>query len=579
MADTPDDLKGRPLRRLFRLLGVERKEITYIYIYAIINGLIYLSLPLGIQAILGLTLANEISSSWVILIVIVTLGTALAGAMQVMQISITEMLQQRIFTRSAFEFAYRIPRLKLEAIQKYYPPELVNRFFDTLQIQKGLPKILIDFSTAILQILFGLILLSFYHPFFVFFGVGLVSLLVLIVRATGGKGLTTSLDESEYKYQVAFWLEELARTLSTFKLAGDTRLPMEKTDKLVSKYLDARKKHFRVLIFQYGNIVAFKTVITAGLLIIGSILLIGRQINLGQFVASEIVIILIISSVEKLVLSADTVYDVLTAVEKIGKVTDLPLEQRHGIPFQQMDDGKGMAIRVKDLEFSHHGDPHPSLSEISLEAAPGEKVCISGYNGSGKTLLLNVIAGLYDSDTYRGILTYNDIPFSNYDPVPLRGYIGDFLSQKNLFRGTLLENLTINRPEVQIQDVMWALEQLELKDYVQSLPRGLETMILPDDPRMPQSVARKLVLAKCIAKVPRLLLMDELLDIVDLEERTRITQFLTTCEKWTLIGVSNDPVFASRCNKVYIMEKGRIVDSGSYEEVVRRPYAKALYCL
>lgn len=568
-------LTGRPIRRFFRMLSLDRKEIGFIYIYAIFNGIINLSLPLGIQAIIGLTLANEISSSWVILIAVVTLGTAIAGVMQILQVSLTEKLQQRVFARSAFEFAWRLPRLKLEKLTEYYPPELVNRFFDTQNVQKGLPKILIDFSQAILQILFGILLLSFYHPFFVFFGIGLSTILFLIIRLTGPKGLRTSLQESDYKYKVAYWLEEIARTLTSFKLSGETDLAVDKTNELVKKYLQSRKKHFKVLILQYANIVGFKTIVTAGLLILGSILLINRQINLGQFVASEIIIILVISSVEKLVLSAETVYDVLTAMEKLGKITDLPLERHEGIDFAEEDLKMPMTLKVKDMSFAFPGDPQLSLSNLTFEASPGESICISGTNGSGKSLTLSMVSGLYEN--YTGLISYNAIPIKNYDPITFRGHIGDCLHQKVLFRGTVMDNLTMGRPGITMESIRWTLEKLELTEFINSLPDGLNTELVPEGPRLPESISRKLILARSIAKRPRMLVMDDFLRSLDPGERDRISTFLTSCPLWTLVAASNDPIFASKCDRVYVMNQGIITASGSYEEISTRPESSQFF--
>ena len=185
-----------PVRRFFALLAPDRRDIFYIYFYAIFNGLVYLSLPLGIQAIINIIMGGQLSTSWVVLVVFVILGVAFSGGLQILQLTITERLQQRIFTKASFEFAYRIPRIKMEAVNKHYVPELMNRFFDTLSVQKGLPKILIDFSSATLQVVFGLFLLSLYHPYFILFGVVLVVLVYLIFRLTGKKGLDTSLRES-----------------------------------------------------------------------------------------------------------------------------------------------------------------------------------------------------------------------------------------------------------------------------------------------------------------------------------------------------------------------------------------------
>lgn len=575
MAEMYSSLAGKPVKRFLRLLSVERKDIYYIYIYAIFNGILYLSLPLGVQAIIGLVLANQISSSWIILTILVTLGTLAAGGLQIMQLSITERLQQRLFTKASFEFAYRIPRFQLSKIEKYYPPELVNRFFDVLNIQKGLPKILIDLSTATLQIIFGLILLSFYHPFFIFFGLGLIFILVLIFQITGPRGLYTSLQESDYKYKVVHWLEELARTLRTFKMAGETPLPLEKTNKLVNKYLDARKQHFVVLARQYGFIIGFKALITAGLLLLGSLLLIQREINIGQFVASEIIILLIISSAEKLILSMDTIYDVLTATEKIGKVTDIPLEQAQGFEFEQVGPKNCMMIDIKDLSIKADDQSGYILKNISLEVFPGEKFCISGFSGSGKTLLANTLAGLQDK--YEGIIAINGIPLRNYNLPMLRARIGECLSQKTLFEGTLLDNLTLGRQEVSNKDVQFALETLGLMNFVQSLSDGLYTEITPEGVYLPQSVVQKLVLARCIAKRPNLLVIDDIFTSMEKMEKERIIEYLTHESDCTLIAVSNDAYFASQCDRIVIMEKGIIVGQGDFETVNKLPAADKLF--
>ena len=293
--------KITPIQRFFRLLKPDGPEVRNIYIYAIFNGLINLSLPLGIQSIINLIQGGEVSTSWLVLVLIVSLGIALSGIVQINQLRITENLQQKIFTRSAFEFAFRIPRIKLKEFYNAYAPELMNRFFDVVSVQKNLSKILLDFSTATIQVTFGLILLSLYHPFFIVLSLFLVSMLYVIIRMTAKKGLQTSLEESKNKYKIAHWLEELARTNYAFKLAGETDLPLKRVDKLSDKYVNSREAHFSVLIKQYSLMVAFKVMVALGLLLIGGILVIEQKMNIGQFVAAEIIILLIINSVEKLV--------------------------------------------------------------------------------------------------------------------------------------------------------------------------------------------------------------------------------------------------------------------------------------
>ena len=288
-----------PSQRLWRLLASERRDITYLYIYAALAGLINLSLPLGVQSVIGFVSSGAVSTSLVVLIAFIVVGTLLVGGLQVMQVYLVEFIQQRLFARISLDFALRLPRVRTEDLDGQYLPELMNRLLDAPTLQKGLATILVDFSAAALQILFGLILLSFYHPIFIAFGVLLVLLLALMIRVTGPRGLHTSILESKYKYRVVAWLEDVARTVQTFRHPPRQELALTRTDTLVEGYLSARQSHFRVLLLQYWGFVAFKVLITATLLIIGCWLLIDRQINIGQFVASEIIILLIISAVER----------------------------------------------------------------------------------------------------------------------------------------------------------------------------------------------------------------------------------------------------------------------------------------
>lgn len=556
-----------PMQRFFGMLAADKQDIAYIYVYSIFSGLINLSLPLGIQAIISLIMAGQVSTSWGVLATLVTIGVAVVGGLKIMQLIITESLQQRIFARSAFEFAYRIPRFKTEAIFKDYPPELVNRFFDTLTVQKGLPKILMDFSAAALQILFGLILISFYNSAFLAFGLGLLVILILIFWATGQRGLETSLKESKYKYQVAHWLEEIARTMQAFKLAGTSKLHLQKVNDLTVNYLDARKKHFKILLFQFISIASFKTIITAGLLILGSILVINGEINIGQFVAAEIVIIQVMNAAEKLILSMDTVYDTLTALEKIGTVTDIALEDNEGMDFKAINHvDKGIKVKVNNLSYTFPNENEPLLNKLNFEIQMGEKICISGYNGSGKSTLLQIIAGLYENFT--GSLTYNDIPRDNLNINTLRYYIGNYSPQNELFDGTLLENITMGDHEVSLQDVAWAVNAVGLQDFIGNLSKGYNTVIEPMGGTMSRTIIKKIILLRAIVHKPRLLAMEELLAKFERKERENIIDFLTDKQqKWTLIVVSNDPDLAKKCDRVLVLKDGNIISQGSYEQV------------
>ena len=543
-----------PVQRLYKLLDIHRQEIISIYIYAAFNGILALTLPLGIQAIINLLTGGQVSTSWIVLVVLVIIGIGLSGFMQIMQLKISEDLQQKIFTRSSFEFAYRIPKMKLENLRNEYTPELVNRFFDTLTVQKGLPKILIEFSSSSLQIIFGLILLSLYHPFFILYSFLLLIIIILIFRLTGPKGLSTSLVESKYKYEVAHWLEEVGRSMATFKLAGNSPLPLGRTDETTTKYLTSRKAHFKTLLIQYFNLVTFKVLIAAGLLLIGGLLVINEQMNIGQFVASEIIIILILNSVEKLILSMETIYDVLTAVEKIGVITDIELERDNGEEIEPSD--KGISIKLNNVCFRYADSNTNALNKLNFHIKEGENFCLSGYNGSGKSLLLHIIAGMYDDFT--GTISFNDLPSTHIKKEQLHILIGDSLSKEDIFEGSIVENISLGKPGIEIQDIKKISEIIGLSDFIEDLPQGYKTKLLPEGLNIPTSIKRRIVLARAVIAKPKLLLLEESFNQLNEKDKDNFLNHILSMPT-TLIAVSNDPVVAEKFDKTIVLNKGEIL--------------------
>jgi ABC-type bacteriocin/lantibiotic exporter with double-glycine peptidase domain len=553
-------------KRFFKLLTAQKREISYIYLYAIISGIISLSLPLGIQSLVGFTTSGQVSTSIVVLITFIVLGIIVTGILQVLQLSIVEYIQQRLFTRTAFEFAFRIPRIKIESVLHQYAPELMNRFFDVITLQKGLAKILIDFTSAGLQILFGILLLSFYHPYFIFFGILLITVLIILLRFTGPQGLQTSLKESKYKYQVAGWLEEIARAMSTFKLASYSKLPMQKTDHLVGSYLNARKKHFKILVIQYYGFVIFKTLITAGLLILGVVLIVNKEINIGQFVASEIIIILIMSAVEKMIVSLDTVYDVLTSLEKIGHVTDLPIDPEYPSVYAPEADHKGIHLKIDKLSYRFPGGNEPVLKDISIDLPQGSRLCVSGFNGSGKRMLINMILGIMDN--YEGRILFNGFNQRDLNRSALMKKIGDNVSQEDLFEGTVIENITLGDESISHEEIRWAMALSGLERFVSEMPNGLATLLHYGWSGLPKSLEQRIILTRSLVHKPDLLLIDDFVLNIDHKEKKELYRRILSCgQPWTVILVSNDPGVAEQCDKVVVLRKGKIEVSGSFSEV------------
>jgi ABC-type bacteriocin/lantibiotic exporter with double-glycine peptidase domain len=545
-----------PLQRYFSLLKLDKRDISQIVFYAIFAGLVSLSLPLGIQAIINLIQAGQVSVSWVVLVIIVVIGVALVGILSLMQLRITENLQQKIFVRSSFEFSYRLPKIKFEELYNQYPPELANRFFDTISIQKGTSKLLIDFSTALLQILFGIILLSLYHPFFIFFGILLIILLYSIFKFSYNSGLESSLKESKYKYKVASWLQEIARNSFSFKKQDNFDFALNKNNLLVDEYLNYREKHFKIIKRQFSQLIVFKVIITASLLLIGGYLVLNQKMNIGQFVAAEIIILLVINSVEKIIIGLESLYDVLTSVEKIGQIVDLNIEE----PQSKNQDYcfTNITLEIENLTFKFPDSTDDVLKKINLKIEPGEKIYLEGDNGSGKTTLIRILSGAMQPTI--GSFFINDDTYRKIDLAQYRSQIGTITQGETPFEGTILENITFNNPIVSYEDIKWAIESVKLGTFIKTLPKGLETKIFPDGRQLSSSNAQKILLARSIVSKPKILFYEDPLDKMDEQATKEIIDFITDAKnKWTVIISSKNDYWKQKCTRKIKMQEGKII--------------------
>lgn len=543
-----------PWNRFLNLLALEKKDIAQIFYYAIISGILALSLPLGIQAIVNLIQGAQISTSWIVLVTLVTLGVILVGVLNLMQLRIIETIQQRIFVNSSFELSYRFPKIRMEALRNQYPPELANRFFDTLIIQKGLSKVLIDVPAALLQVIFALILLSFYNPLFIVFGMILLVAVYLVFLYTAKKGLSTSLEESKFKYKVAHWIQEIARSIVSFKLSGKTNLAIQKNDFLVDKYLNARESHFKIIKLQYIKLIVFKALVTSGLLLIGGILVLNQKLNIGQFVAAEIIILLVINSIEKLILGLEILYDMLTSIEKLGAILDIPLESQDG---ETPNFDQGIFIDLDAVKYEVANKSKPILNNVTLNINPESRIIIQGESGSGKSSLLRVLSGIIKPTS--GGMIVNGFSANSININHYRGHLGLSLSDEFPFEGTLRENLTFGDQLISDEEILKVLNHIGLSKFLRDLPKGLNTILYPEGKQMSFTISKKIVLGRAIIKKPKVLILEDALDQFSEEDSQQIIDYLgKSTNPWALIVVSNNNYWKTYCNEVINLYDGVI---------------------
>lgn len=530
-----------PFQRIWHLVGSERKNIRFLYIYAILSGAISLIIPLGIQAIIGLVLAGKLSSSWFILIVLITLAILLSGLTGLAQLSILESIQSKLFVRTAFNFSEKLA--SASRYLKKYPSlvELSEKFLDIITVQKSFSKLLLSFTTSLLEIVFGIILLVIYHPAFLIFGLSLLILVAIVLRATYRRGIESARAESNYKFKTAFWLSEIAQNRVTFNLKKSQGFHMHKTDEYLHGYVSSRQSHFKILYNQAAIAIGIKVVLTMAMLFLGSFLLVREDISLGQFLASEILIISLVDSVGKLVISVESLYDAGIALEKLGSVTDATLDDDLSLSTLTNVDASAPEVTITDRKSGHP----------VVNIKPGQKVGICGLPGTGRTRILKTIIGEIQSE-YNAQL--NHIPVENISGECLGTITGICLQGSNIFEGTLAQNIVLSN-EPDMKELTTLSKILNLHGFISSLPGGFNHLFETES-GIPNNIAKKIPLARALYQSPPLILIDDVWSVFTREELEKITNHICSIGS-TVIFISNKLPLLSKADKcLYIAEHG-----------------------
>jgi len=536
------------IAKLNHILLLDRKDIVVIYVFAFLAGLVQLSLPLGIQSIINFVMAGSISTSIVVLIGMVVFGVFINGLLQIRQLQIIEKVKQKLFVRFSLEFGDRLPKLNIEKLDKEYLPELVNRYFETVSLQKGLDKLLIDLPAASIQVLLGLILLAFYHPVFIAFGLFLLFIVLVIIRFTSLQGLKTAMLASNYKYGVAAWLQEVARTVKSFKYTKGTSLHLNKTDELVGSYLDARTQHFKILLTQFWSLISFKVIITAAMLTLGSYLLVNQQINIGQFIAADIIIIANIASIEKLITNLDAIYEALVSVEKLSIVTEAEKEQSGSLSLPPKNEG--VSLEFSNVSFAYSNEI-PVLNNISFTVAKGQMVQLKGISGAGKSTVLRMLTGAFTG--YKGNILIDSIPAANYELQSLRHLTGILLGSQDIFQGTLLQNITMGNDDTNTEELTKIATILGLNEFVESCHEGYDTVLQPVGHKLSNNVRKNILLMRALLGEHRLLLLEEPFDHLQQPFKNNIIHYIKEDKTATVLIASQDEQLSSYCDIVLML--------------------------
>jgi ABC-type bacteriocin/lantibiotic exporter with double-glycine peptidase domain len=545
---------GKPVARLRALLKLERRDLWVVVVYSIGIGLLTLVVPVAVQAMVNFIAFGSLLQPLVILTLFVLIALGFSSVMNAFRVLTVEIIQRRLFVRVATDFAQRLVSVKSEAFERLYGPELVNRFFDVVTLQKSASLLLLDGLSLVMQTGLGLILLAVYHPLLLAFDAFLLLAMTVIVFVLGRGAVPSAIRESKAKYSIAAWLEEIAAHVPVFKSSSGTAYALGRTDRLARYYLERRKQHFRVVMRQIVGALTLQAAASASLLGIGGFLVMEGQLTLGQLVAAELIVTTVVSGFSKFGKKLETYYDMLAALDKLGQMIDLPTESEQ--PGRPLRREAPAAVQLTDVRLTaSFGEP--ALDGLSLEIKSGERLGVTGSSGAGKTALAGLLFGLRRAES--GAVLRDGIDARDLSLSALREDAA-LVSEDDVIWDTIERNVSMSRPGAGLEEVYRALAQVGLLEEILSLPDGVQTMLTGGGAPLTGTQAVRLALARAIVGRPRLLIVDGVLDrILDQALLDLICKTLFAPDApWTLVCITSHPDLLRRCDRVVELEKGAL---------------------
>ncbi len=542
----PHVQKLKPLARLWRMLAPERPDIWVVLVFALLVGVMALVTPMAVEMLVSTVAFGRSMQPILVLAVILFAFLAFSATVQAIEKYAVELIQRRLFVRIAGDLAYRLPRLRRDTLDGQFAPELTNRFFDVVTVQKVVATLLVEALDLVIVTVVGMIVLALYHPLLLGMNLILLTLILFLLFILGRGGIATSIKESKFKYAMAAWLEGLARCGNAVKYEGGAEFAVEHADRIARAYLNARRTHFRVLFRQILFSLGLYAVASAVLLGVGGFLVIRGQLSLGQLVAAELIIALILGAATKAGKHLEGFYHLMASVDKLGTLFDLPLERPDGL--LSLPGNGGIELRLRDICYEYQ-EGQNVLEKVNLTVESGTSVGICGPPGCGKTTLAELLFGLRRSTS--GSFELDGVDGEALRPDVLRSYVS-MVGPIEVFDGTIAENVHLDRMEVDSTVVHKSLRQTGLLDDVFLLPDGLETQLTATGSPLSGTQLCRLAIARAIAGRPRLLILDTLLDALPDDQALSLLSALTEKEApWTMVLLSGRRQLLEHCSHVF----------------------------
>lgn len=498
-ANHDDFSASQAWRLVLRILKPEAGFIWIAIIYGLAVALLGLATPVSVQLLINSVANTSLPTPLFVLSGLLLLLLVIAAGLSAARVYVMALFQRRAFARIVAEITLRAVHSRNPHFDDARRADLFNRFFDLVTVQKAVPSLLTGGFAIVLQSAIGLVLTSFYHPFFLAFNGLLIALLFLIWSLWVGPAVRSAVDVSHAKHETARWLESVGVSKGFYKNDRHLNFVMKRSEAMTSAYVRAHQRHFRNTFAQTLGFLLLYALASAGLLALGGWLILRNQLSLGQLVAAELVLSKVFYGISQLGRYLETYYELVASVHELSLFYDIE---------QERDDGDRSivgpvsgALRLRDVEAGPY--------RFELSVGSGEQLAVLA-SGEAEQAVAALLEGW--ARPRHGIVTIGGVDLDAFAIHRLRADI-QVLDRLSIAETTIREYLSLAEDEAG-SAFLDSLELVGLSERVSRLPAKLDTPLASSGSPLSPGEMLALKLAAVLIRPPKLLLLSTLYDLV-----------------------------------------------------------------
>ncbi|WP_277970411.1 ABC transporter transmembrane domain-containing protein [Sphingomonas echinoides] len=496
---------------LAEIVGPDMPYVRLTMVYGVAISLLSLATPISVQLLIN-SVANTAMPAplWTLAGLLLGLLLVVAG-LSAMRFWMMALFERRLFARIVAEITVRAVHAQNPFFADQNRGDLFNRYFDLVVVQKAVPSLVIGAFTIILQSAVGLIVTSFYHPFFLAFNAILLLVILAIWLIWSRGSIRSAVALSHAKHDAARWLESVGGSNGFYKSSRHFDFAMDRSEAVTATYVDRHRRYFR---YSFTQTVAFLLVYafaSAALLALGGNLILSGELSIGQLVAAELILSGVFYGVSQLGWYLDSLYDLVASAEELSLLYAIPQESAVVGVGQSPGDG---AVRL-DRVVTEGG-------RFDFDLAAGEQL-VTRADGGAERLLAMVLKRHVVPE--RGLVLVGGADMATFDMYLLRSEVM-VLDRPSIVEVTIREYLTLAAAASTSAVMLDALETVGLRDRVAGLPHGLDTPLAASGYPLSIGEVMALKLANALLVRPHVLMLSQLYDLIPTSRLAEVLRHL-----------------------------------------------------